>query len=47
MHAVYKIEEIVHVGVRSQEQTLWERSFPELLLCDIIDASMHVINCWN
>lgn len=37
-YALYKLEQILQVGVRSQEQGLWERAFPEELLYNLVEA---------
>ena len=36
-YVLYKLEQVVQVGLRSEEQGLWERVFPEQLLYTLID----------
>ena len=37
-YAVYKLEQVVQIGVRSDIQGLWQRIFPDQLLNDLIHA---------
>ena len=37
-YVLYKLEQIVHIGVRSDEQGLWQQVFPEELLYTLIEA---------
>ena len=37
-YVLYKLEQVVQVGVRSEEQELWQQVFPEQLLYTLIEA---------
>ena len=37
-HALYKLEQIIQIGIRSDEHSLWQQVFPESLLNTLIDV---------